>query len=65
MKPIFIQTSAGYINLALVAHISQRKNETRFTFIGSQGNDYIEVPIKEGEQIISWLRETSPELFLG
>jgi hypothetical protein len=62
-KPTFLLTSQGYINLALVTHISVHgadEASMRFAF----SNDYsVDLPREEGEKIVKWLEENHPDVF--
>jgi hypothetical protein len=59
---VFVQTSKGYINLALVFEVELSEKVMRFTSGSSwsAGDEsiqpnYVELPLKEGEQIMSRL----------
>jgi hypothetical protein len=66
--PGFINTSKGYINLELVAHIEQKKGVTHFIFIGPEsdiaGRHRVELPREEAEKILEQLLDRYPQLFL-
>jgi hypothetical protein len=44
-KPVFVETSKGLINLALIEHITERGDHVSFWFDAKENN--VEVPIQE------------------
>ena len=58
-NPLFVRTSVGVINLALVTQIETIGERMIFVFLGPPAEKEIEpcvdLPLKEGEQIISRL----------
>jgi hypothetical protein len=60
-SPLFVQTSEGWINLALVRVIvdNQAQGTVRFRFQdGEKEVDWVDLPLKEGERIMRQLMET-------
>jgi hypothetical protein len=55
--PTFIETSVGYINLALVRHIEVQSETVLFWFAGTRGGmEAVVIPLQEGERILSQIR---------
>lgn len=56
-NPTFIETSVGYINLALVRHIEMQSDTMLFWFAGTRGDmEAVVIPRQEGERILSQVR---------
>jgi len=51
-KPLFVETSGGFINLALVTHITARDDKTAQFFFSDR--DKVDVPIEEARDIMRW-----------
>ena len=70
-QPLFIETSRGYVNLALVRYICPPEIRNGFDCIrfmfcdGENEADWIAVPTDEGKMIIRALMSERPELFLA
>jgi hypothetical protein len=70
-RPLFVETSKGYINLALVTQITHHGNVMHFVFGGSQSRgeegitpDWMELPEAEARDLITWLEANEPECFI-
>jgi hypothetical protein len=48
--PMFVWTSKGYINLALVRLVQEDKDHVRFVF---DDKEHIDLPLKEGGRVLS------------
>ena len=59
-SPLFIETSKGHINLALVTHISEHGGELVFQFERSM----VSVPGAEGKKIMATLLPVFRERFM-
>jgi hypothetical protein len=57
---LFIETSKGHINLALVTHISEHAGELTFQFERSM----ISVPQDEGKKLMATLKPLMRETFM-
>jgi hypothetical protein len=64
---LFVETSAGYINLWAVVHIEAQADHdyVLFIFSGSESDGdegihpyEVSVPKEEGQEILTWLKET-------
>ena len=68
-SPLFVKTSRGYINLALVRQVWPNKDEDIWRFIfgdnGDHGCGWEDLPTKEAEIIIFALQAQYPDLFLS
>jgi hypothetical protein len=49
-QPLFVFTSKGYINLALVRLVLEDKDHVRFVF---DDKEHIDLPLKEGGRVLS------------
>jgi hypothetical protein len=63
---LFVETTAGYINMSAVVHIESLKSHDYmlFIFAGSESDGAedihpyeVSVPKEEGQEILSWLKE--------
>jgi hypothetical protein len=58
-SPLFVETSAGQVNLALVTHIYERAGEVMFQFERSM----VALPKDEGKKLLAILRPIFSDRF--